>query len=162
MARGISPLVLVLRIEWEYDVREETTRLRKGRARSMGRKGGNKKGGRSQKPIKGFRPGKEPAHVKRQRAKAQLGDDAGWAQKAMVDAVAGRSREEVRSMLVRWTLGLLIGAIVLGVLGLFLYGWSPVAGIATHLVAISLLVLWYRVRKQGARLAEMADNLGLN
>jgi len=31
---------------------------------------------RSQRPIKGFRPGKEPAHLKKRRAKARLRGDA--------------------------------------------------------------------------------------
>ena len=47
--------------------------------------------------IKGFRPGKEPAHLKKKRAEAQLGSDASWAQKRTVEAVAGRSRHPRRA-----------------------------------------------------------------
>lgn len=112
-----------------------------------------------QGPMKGFRPGKEPAHLKKKRAKAQLGKDASWAQKQTVEAVAGRSPEEVRRMVRRWTLGLILGGFMLAVLGVFLYGWSVFAGVAVHVLSLALLFLGYRVRKQGGALVEMADSL---
>ena len=55
----------------------------------MGRKG------RGQRPIKGFRPGREPAYLKKQRAKARLGSDASWLQKQTVEAITGRNPREV-------------------------------------------------------------------
>lgn len=126
----------------------------------MGRKkkGGNKGG--SQRPIKGFRPGKAPPQLKRQQARAELGSDAGWAQRAMVDTVADRTPAEVRALVGRWALLLLVGAVALGILGVFLYGWSTLAGIAVHVLGLVLLVLWYRVRRQGERLVTMAETLG--
>lgn len=120
---------------------------------------GAKKRRDRQRPVKGFRPGKEPAHLKKKRAKARLGPDASWAQKQTVEAVAGRSPEEVRRMVRRWSLGLVIGGLILVVLGAALYGWSVPAGVAVHVVSLALLLLGYRVRKQGAALVEMADSM---
>jgi len=115
---------------------------------------------RVQQPqAKGFRPGKEPAHLKKRRAKAQLGSDATWAQKQTVDAIAGRSPQEVRSMVKRWSTGLFAGAVVLGVAGFFLYGWSVPAGVVTHIVAGVALFLGYRVRQSGQGLVDMAGSL---
>ena len=118
-----------------------------------------KRGHGPQRPVKGFRPGKEPAHLKRQRAKAELGKDASWAQKQTVEAIAGRSRDEVRVMVRRWSLGMTLAGVLLVVLGGFLYSWTWVAGAVVHVVAGVLFVLAYRVRKQGPGLEQMADSL---
>jgi hypothetical protein len=120
-------------------------------------KGGRK--GRGPGPVKGFRPGKVPPQVKRQQARARLGSDASWAQKRTVDAVAGRSPDEVRATLRRWTVGLLVGAVALALLGGFLYRWSVMAGVVVHVVTAALLVLVFRLRRQGHRLVEMAESL---
>jgi hypothetical protein len=112
-----------------------------------------------QRPAKGFRPGKEPAHLKRQRAKAQLGKDASWAQRQTLDAVAGRTSDEVRKMVRKWSVGALAGALLLGVAGVFLYAWAVPAGVVVHVVSVALFFLAYRIRKQGPGLAEMADSL---
>lgn len=119
---------------------------------------GKKRGGQ-QPQIKGFRPGKAPAHLKKQRAKSQLSKDASWAEKQTIEAVAGRSPEEVRRMVRRWTGALLGGGAVLLVGGFFLYGWSTVAGIVVHVISAALLVLGYRIRKQGAALEEVARSM---
>lgn len=116
-----------------------------------------RKGGGRQGPVKGFRPGKEPPHLKKQRAKAQLGKDASWAQKQTVEAVAGRSPQEVRKMVRVWSRGLMAGALIAGVGGVFLYAWALPAGIAVHAIAGVLFFLGYRLRKQGSGLEEMAD-----
>lgn len=119
-----------------------------------------KKGGRGpQRGVKGFRPGKEPAHLKRQRAKAELGKDASWAQKQTVEAIAGKSTQEVQSLVRRWSLGLGAGGVLLVVLGGVLFSWSRIAGGAVLVVAGALLFLAYRVRKQGPGLEQMADSL---
>lgn len=118
-----------------------------------------KKRGGHQPQIKGFRPGKAPAHLKKKRAKAQLGKDASWAEKQTVEAVAGRTPEEVQKMVQRWTVGLSVGGALLAVGGFFLYGWSTVAGIVVHVLAAGVFFLGYRIRKQGAALAEMAGSL---
>ena len=104
-----------------------------------------KKGGGGQRPIKGFRPGKEPAHLKKQRAKAQLGSNATWSQKQTVEALAGRSPQEVQQMVRNWTLGLMIGVVV--------------AGVIVHVLAATLLFLAYRLRKQSSGLVEMSKAL---
>jgi hypothetical protein len=115
--------------------------------------------GGHQGSVKGFRPGKEPAHLKKQRAKAQLGKNASWAQKRTVDAIAGRSPQEVRKMVQRWSRGLIAGALLLAIGGAFLYGWAVPAGVAVHTLSVGLLFLGYRIGKQGAGLADMADTL---
>jgi len=109
--------------------------------------------------MKGFRPGKEPVQLKRQRAKAELGKDANWMQKQTVEAIAGRSREEVRAMVRRWSLGLGAAGGVLAIGGAFLYGWSTVAGVIVHVLALVVFFLAYRVSKQGPGLEQMADSL---
>lgn len=123
----------------------------------MGRK--SKSRGGARRPVKGFRPGKEPLHLKKQRARARLGGDATWLQKQTLEAVAGRSRLEVERIVRRWSLGLLAGAVLLALLGVFLYTWALVAGVLVHVVAVALLVLAYRIRKQGPALVKMAESL---
>jgi hypothetical protein len=118
-----------------------------------------RKGGGHQRPVKGFRPGKAPAHLKKQRAKAQLGKNASWGQKQAVEAIAGRSPEEVRKMVQMWSRGLFGGALLLAVAGAFLTGWAVPAGVAAYVVSAVLLFLGYRLRKQGAGLVEMAETL---
>ena len=62
-------------------------------------------------------------------------------------------------MVTRWSTALLAGGVLLGVGGIFLYGWSMAAGIVTHVVAGVLLFLGYRVRKSGQGLVEMAGSI---
>ncbi len=109
--------------------------------------------------MKGFRPGKEPAHLKKQMAKARLGSDASWLQKQTVEAVAGRSPQDVRAMVRKWRLALVAGALLLAVLGVFLYTWSVTAGVVVHVLTVGLLFLAYRLGRQGQRLAELAQSL---
>ncbi len=109
--------------------------------------------------MKGFRPGKEPAHLKKQMAKARLGSDASWLQKQTVEAVAGRSPQDVRTMVRKWRVGLVAGAVLLAVLGVFLYAWSLTAGVVVHVLSAGLLFLAYRLRKHGQGLAELAQSL---
>ncbi len=131
---------------------------RKPKAKKKKRKAGGGGGG-SQGPVKGFRPGKAPPELKRQQARSQLGGDAGWAQKQAVDAVAGRSPEEVQAMVRKWMVAFLVVGVLLAVAGAFLYQWSVVAGVIVHVVTAALLVLGYRLRKQGHRLVEMSESL---
>jgi hypothetical protein len=123
----------------------------------MARKGGGRRG--PQQSIKGFRPGKAPVQLKKQHAKAQLSDDATWVQKQTVEAVAGRSPQEVHAMVRKWSIGLFVGGGVLAVAGTFLYGWAIWAGVVVHVLAAGPLFLGFRVRKQGAGLAELARSL---
>ena len=114
---------------------------------------------RGQRPMKGFRPGKEPAHLKKQMAKARLGSDASWLQKQTVEAVAGRSPQDVRTMVRKWRVGLVAGAVLLAVLGVFLYTWSVTAGVVVHVLTVGLFFLAYRLKKQGQGLADLAESL---
>jgi hypothetical protein len=125
----------------------------------MGKKGGGGRGHGAQRPIKGFRPGKAPKQLKKQMAKAQLGSDASWVQKQTVEAVAGKSPQEVGAQVRTWTVGVVVGAVLLGVLGVFLYAWSLVAGVVVHGLTVGLLFLAYRFGKQGQGLAELAKSL---
>lgn len=115
--------------------------------------------GGPQQQIKGFRPGKEPAHLKKRMAKAQLGSDATWAQKKAVEAFAGQSPQDVRKMVRKWSTILFAGAVLLAIGGFFLYAWAVPAGIAVHVLSAVMLFLGYRIRKQGDGLAEMARSL---
>ena len=123
------------------------------------RKGGTQGASRGQRPIKGFRPGKEPAHLKKQRAKAQLPRDASWAQKQAVEAVAGRTPREIRAMVERWRTRVLLVAVLLFVAGAFLYTWSVMAGVLVQVLALSLVFLAFRLRRHGEGLVEMAKSL---
>jgi hypothetical protein len=125
----------------------------------MAGKKGAGRGQSGQRPIKGFRPGKEPVGLKKQMAKARLGSDASWVQKKTVEAVAGKSPQEVQNMVRKWSVGLIVGAVLLAVLGVFLYAWSLAAGVVVHVVTVGLLFLAYRLGKQGRGLAELAQSL---
>lgn len=109
--------------------------------------------------AKGFRPGKEPAHLKKRMAKAQLGTDASWAQKQAVEEVAGRSPEQVQGMVKRWSTVLFAAGLLLAGAGFFLYGYMVAAGVAVYVVAAVVLFGAYRVRKSGQGLVEMARSL---
>jgi hypothetical protein len=131
----------------------------RGREGPMAKKGGGRGQRGGQPPIKGFRPGKAPPQLKKQRAKAQLPRDASWAQKQAVEAVAGRTPEEIHAMVRRWILGTLVVAVLLTVAGAFLYAWSVVVGVIVHVLALALFFLVFRLRKHGQGLVEMAKSL---
>jgi hypothetical protein len=118
-----------------------------------------KRQGGHQRQVKGFRPGKEPPQLRKKRAKAQLGANASWAQKQAVDVIAGRSPEEVRRMVHRWSVGLMAGGVLVALVGIFLYAWSVPAGIAVHVVSAVCLFLGFRLRSSGQGLVDMADSL---
>jgi Flp pilus assembly protein TadB len=117
----------------------------------------SRRGRGQQQPIRGFRPGKEPSHLRKQRARAQLGPDANWAQKQLVDVLADRTPEEARRMLRRWRLVVLTAAILMAVVGALLYGWSLIAGIVVHVLAAGLLLLWLQLRRKQRDFEAMAD-----
>lgn len=119
----------------------------------------DRRGGGRQQPMKGFRPGKEPAQLRKQRAKAQLGD-ASWAQKQLIDVVADRSPEEARAMMRRWRTVALVVAIALLAAGLALYRWSVAAGVVVHVLAVAALVLWFRLHRQRAHFEALVDLVG--
>ena len=117
-------------------------------------------GGGPQRPLRGFRPGREPAQLRKQRARQQLGGEANWAQKQLIDALSDRSPREARTMLQRWQRVLLVAAIVTAVAGALLYMWSVVAGILVHLLAIAAFLLWFQLRRNRANFEAMADLVG--
>jgi Flp pilus assembly protein TadB len=108
-----------------------------------------------QQPVRGFRPGKEPAQLRKQRA--QLGSDANWAQKQLVDVLADRTPEQARRMMGRWRLALLAAVIVLILLGALLYLWSVVAGVIVHVLAAVVLAFWFQLRRKQSDFEALAD-----
>jgi Flp pilus assembly protein TadB len=120
---------------------------------------GRRRGQGPQRQVKGFRPGKEPPRLRKQRAKQQFGE-MNAAQERLVEFFAERSPDEARALMGRWRLALLLGAILLGVAGAALYSWSTVAGIIVHVLAVIVLVLWWQIRRQREALETMADQVG--
>jgi hypothetical protein len=98
--------------------------------------------------------------MRKQRARQQLGGEANWAQKALIDTLADRSPQEARIMLRRWQLGLLAGAVALSVLGVILYFWAVWAGIVVHVLAVAAFLLWFQLRRNQAGFEAMADLVG--
>ena len=109
--------------------------------------------------MPGFRPGKEPPQLRKRKALEQYGD-VGWAQERLIAAFAEQSPAESRKMIRRWTLALLAAGIVLAVVGAGLYLWSVIAGVVAHVVAVAVLVLWWRIHRQREALETMADTVG--
>jgi Flp pilus assembly protein TadB len=120
---------------------------------------GRRRGQGPQRQVKGFRPGKEPPQLRKQRAKQQFGE-MNTAQERLVEFFAERSPDEARALMGRWRLALLLGAVLLGVVGAALYSWSTVAGIIVHVLAVIVLVLWWQIRRQREALETMADQVG--
>jgi Flp pilus assembly protein TadB len=118
----------------------------------MGRGGGRHR----QQPIRGFRPGKEPPELRKQRARAQLGGHPNWAQKQLVDALADRTPAEAQALMRRWRIGLLAAAVALLVVGSALYVWSIIAGIVAHVLVLGLLLLWFQLRRKREDFEAMA------
>lgn len=108
------------------------------------------------RPMKGFRPGKEPPELRKRRAKQEFGE-VNAAQERLIEAFAGRSPEEARAMMRRWRIGLLIAGVLLSVVGVLLYGWSIVAGVIVHILAAVAFFLWMRLHRQRGDLEAMAD-----
>ena len=109
-----------------------------------------------QRPIKGFRPGKEPPQLRKRMARQQFGD-LSPTQERLVDVFAERTPDEARGLIRRWKNVLLGVAIVLAALAAILSTWSLVAAIIAGILAIVAFFLWWRLRRQSAELAAMAD-----
>lgn len=113
-----------------------------------------------QRQVRGFRPGKEPPQLRKQRAKEQLGGEVSGAQERLIEFFADRSPGEAAALIRRWRLGLLIGGILLAVLGAALYPWSVVAGVVVHVLAVGLLFLAWQIHRRRGDLESMAELVG--
>jgi len=111
-----------------------------------------------QQPVKGFRPGKEPPQLRKQRAKQQFGQVSAT-QERLIEMFAERTPAESRALIRSWTLGLLVGTLVLAVLGGVLYVWSLIAGVIVHVLAAVVLFFWWRLHRQREAFAAMADTV---
>jgi Flp pilus assembly protein TadB len=119
----------------------------------MGRRGS---GQGPQRPVKGFRPGKEPPHIRKQQAKQQFANvDA--RQERLIEMFAERTPAEAKQLIRSWRNRLLAGAAVLGVLGAVLYVWSLIAGLIAHAIAAVVLFFGWRFHRQRGALEAMAD-----
>ena len=123
----------------------------------MGKK--KQKGG-SHQPIKGFRPGKEPAHLRKRQAKKDLGKDAPASQKKIIDLVAHKTPGQVHAMVTRWMRGAILLGALLVVAGYFLFGWHWLAGGGALLLAVVLFVLAWRMRGQRSNFVQIAEMVG--
>lgn len=115
------------------------------------------RGSGPQRPVKGFRPGKEPPRLRKQRAMQQLGGEVSGSQQRLMDLFAERTPEEARALIRRWWIGLLAAAILLVVLGGVLYLWSIVAAVVVHALAGVVLFLWWQVHRKRGDLEAVAD-----
>lgn len=113
-------------------------------------------GGGPRRPVRGFRPGKEPPQIRKRRAMEQYGAVSG-SQERLLEMFAERTPEQARSLLRRWRVGLLTAAVSLLLLGGLLFLWSVVAGIVVEVLALAALVLWWRIRGQRGALEAMVD-----
>ena len=108
--------------------------------------------------VKGFRPGKEPPKLKKQRAKQQYGELTST-QERLVELFAERTPEESRALIRRWILGLLIAAIVLALGAGLLALWSWIAAGVAGVLAAVVLGLGWRLRSQREGFEAMADTV---
>ena len=111
-----------------------------------------------QRPMKGFRPGKEPPQLKKQRAKQQFGELSGT-QERLVELFAERTPEESRALIRRWQVGMLAAAIALAVIAGVLALWSWIAAAVVGVLSAVVLGLWWRLRRQREAFEEMADTV---
>ena len=113
---------------------------------------------RGQRPMKGFRPGKEPPQLKKQRARQQFGELSGT-QERLVELFAERTPEESRSLIDRWLMVLLAFTIVLAVAAGVLTLWSTIAAVVVAVLAVVFLVLWWRLKGQRDAFVRMAETV---
>jgi glucose uptake protein GlcU len=73
---------------------------------------------------------------------------------------AERTPEESRTLLRTWRVGFLKGALVAAVAAALLFAWSTVAGAVVGVLAIILLVVWWRLHSQREAFEAMADAVG--
>lgn len=118
-----------------------------------------RQGRQPRRQVRGFRPGKEPPHLRKRMAKQDLGQMSAG-QERLADLFASRSSAEGRALVRRWIVGMLTAAVVLLVAGALLYAWSVVAGVLVHVLALLALFVWWQLGRQREGLNAMADTLG--
>lgn len=106
--------------------------------------------------VKGFRPGKEPPQLRKERAKRQFGELTST-QERLVEIFAERTPEESRRLIRRWLVALPAAAVGLAVLAGVLAIWSVTAAIVVGVLAAVVLGLWLRVRSQREGFEAMVD-----
>ena len=109
-----------------------------------------------QRPMKGFRPGKEPPQLKKQRAKQQFGD-LSPTQERLVELFAERSVEDSKALIQRWITWLMVTWIVLVVAAGALSVWSVIAAVVVGILGLIALGLWWRLRGQRENFERMAE-----
>lgn len=113
-------------------------------------------GRRSRNRVKGFRPGKEPPQLRKQAAKQQFGE-LSPAQERMVELFADRSPAESKAMLAQWRRLSLVVTVVLVLLAVAAWMWTPIAGAVVAIAAVAAGFIHLRLRAQRAALEQMAD-----
>ena len=114
------------------------------------------RGGGHRRPVKGFRPGKEPPQIRKQQAKSQFGEVSAG-QERLIEMLAERSPEEARRLLRRWRVGLLTAGIILAVVGALLFIWSWPVGLGVGVLAMVALIIWWRIQGQREAYEAMVD-----
>lgn len=109
-----------------------------------------------QRPIKGFRPGKEPPELRKRQARQQFGEMSA-AQQRLVDLLAERTPEEARRLLRRQRIMLLVGGIALSALAVALSFWSIWVAAIAAVLAAAVFFLWARLHRQRESYEAMAD-----
>jgi Flp pilus assembly protein TadB len=106
--------------------------------------------------MKGFRPGKEPPQLRKQRAKQQFGEVSAT-QERLIEMFAERTPAEARGLIRRWRMALLAGAIILAACGAVVFTWSLVASVVFLVLAAVVLFFWWRLHRQRQAFEAMAD-----
>ena len=115
-------------------------------------------GGGPRRPVKGFRPGREPPKIRAQQAKKSYGEVSA-SQERLIEMLAERSPEEGRRLLRRWRVGLLAAGIVLAVVGGLLFTQSLIAGAVVVILGLVVLGLWWRMRRQRDAFEAMVETV---
>lgn len=114
------------------------------------------RGGGPPRPVRGFRPGKEPPQLRKQRAREQFGEMS-RGQERLVELFADRTPEQARALMRKQRLTLLAAAVALAVLALALAFWFLAAGGVVAVVAAVVFFLWWRLHRQREAFEAMAD-----